>query len=640
MHKSFSKAEWIWNSLNYRADEYAEFRFNFDGKSNKKTIINIASDSNYNLYVNGILVSFGQYADFPTYKVYDNIDITKFLVGDNLVEILVWYYGRDTQTYIIDKPGVIFEVVADNECIISSGVHIESRLSSKYAQHYEKLLTKQLGFSFKYFGKEMPSEEFCSSVIIDKSKNLFPRPNERLVLRDGEAVSKTILDDGSYLIDMGKETCGFLRLDFDSVIEQNIVIAYGQFLDNGTVKRHIGDMDFSVEYVAKQGENAYVNCFRRLSGRYLQIFTEQPIKIRYAGICSVDYPLVASNPNFKNQLRNQIYNISVRTLQNCMHEHYEDTPWREQALYTMDSRNEMLCTYYAFGDYKFARSNLVLISKGLREDGLLSICYPAGRDIPIPMFSLIYPVQVYEYIQYSGDKSIIYEVKEVLDVIVKTFERKIDSKLGLIPQFPYPCWNYYEWSDKSSNEEQIERKETDFYPTRYDLILNCMYLICLEHYRKICLLCGEEYKYNETLIRSSIKDTFYVKEKGLFKANDGEEEFFTALGNSLAVLAGLGNSQVVENMLATKEVVPITLSMSTFFYEALLSVDKEYAQYIVDDIDMRYGRMVEQGATTFWETEKGVSSLDHTGSLCHGWSAMPIYYYTLLNTKEYFNGKL
>ncbi len=39
----------------------------------------------------------------------------------------------------------------------------------------------------------------------------------------------------------------------------------------------------------------------------------------------------------------KIYDVSIYTLKCCMHEHYEDCPWREQALYTMDSRNQMLC---------------------------------------------------------------------------------------------------------------------------------------------------------------------------------------------------------------------------------------------------------------------------------------------------------
>jgi hypothetical protein len=45
--------------------------------------------------------------------------------------------------------------------------------------------------------------------------------------------------------------------------------------------------------------------------------------------------------------------------------------------------------------------------------------------------------------------------------------------------------------------------------------------------------------------------------------------------------------------------------------------------------------MVESGSTTVWETEIGASDFHGAGSLCHGWSAMPIYYYhKLLNKKK------
>ena len=45
--------------------------------------------------------------------------------------------------------------------------------------------------------------------------------------------------------------------------------------------------------------------------------------------------------------------------------------------------------------------------------------------------------------------------------------------------------------------------------------------------------------------------------------------------------------------------------------------------------------MLEAGATTFWETEKGESDFDNAGSLCHGWSAMPVHYYhRLLKNKK------
>ena len=36
--------------------------------------------------------------------------------------------------------------------------------------------------------------------------------------------------------------------------------------------------------------------------------------------------------------------------------------------------------------------------------------------------------------------------------------------------------------------------------------------------------------------------------------------------------------------------------------------------------------MIARGATTFWETEKGAEDFNNAGSLCHGWSAMPVFY--------------
>jgi hypothetical protein len=81
----------------------------------------------------------------------------------------------------------------------------------------------------------------------------------------------------------------------------------------------------------------------------------------------------------KAELREKIRNTAIHTLQCCMHEHYEDCPWREQALYTLDSRNQMLAGYEVFKDKnaEFVRANLDLISRGVRKDGILALCYPA-----------------------------------------------------------------------------------------------------------------------------------------------------------------------------------------------------------------------------------------------------------------------
>ena len=78
-----------------------------------------------------------------------------------------------------------------------------------------------------------------------------------------------------------------------------------------------------------------------------------------------------------------------------------------------------------------------------------------------------------------------------------------------------------------------------------------------------------------------------------------------------------------------------TLCMAGFVYDALLQTDKGlYTPWIFADIEQKYGYMLQRGATSFWETIHGEADFDGAGSLCHGWSAMPVYYYHILQAKN------
>ena len=95
--------------------------------------------------------------------------------------------------------------------------------------------------------------------------------------------------------------------------------------------------------------------------------------------------------------------------------------------------------------------------------------------------------------------------------------------------------------------------------------------------------------------------------------------------NILETIANNGGS------IGNAEVIPATLSMACFRYDALLKADKErYKNVILDEIDSDCGYMLDCGATTFWETLKGEADFGGAGSLCHGWSAMAAYYYSIL----------
>ncbi len=237
--------------------------------------------------------------------------------------------------------------------------------------------------------------------------------------------------------------------------------------------------------------------------------------------------------------------------------------------------------------------------------------------MPIPFFSLVYIMQVYEYIQYTKDESILEEVGQVVKTIFRTFTERVEEN-GLIPSFPYPYWNFYEWAAESNNEWQITRSKENQDVKSCDLILNCMYVYAAWYYEK---LFNEKVSVEKT--KNAIKETFYNgKEYRLSTLTEKSSQ----LGNSLAILVGLGDEELAERVIREKEIISATLSMRAFVYDALLAFGDKYKNFILQDIRERYGKMLNIGATTFWETEKGEEDFDGAGSLCHGWSAIPIYY--------------
>ena len=45
--------------------------------------------------------------------------------------------------------------------------------------------------------------------------------------------------------------------------------------------------------------------------------------------------------------------------------------------------------------------------------------------------------------------------------------------------------------------------------------------------------------------------------------------------------------------------------------------------------------MLDDGSTTVWETLEGAEAFHNAGSLCHGWSAVPIYVYHRLGMVDH-----
>ena len=622
--------EWIWCNAEPQKDEYGEFVDNFSWETGK-ALLTISADSNYAAFVNGRLAAWGQYADYPYDKVYDEVDITEFCNrGSNRLAILVWYYGLETSSvYYPGKAGLLYKVEC-GKVLCQSGAHTRARLSRAYESHRRKIITGQLGYSFRYNAtreddwRKADVPGFGAAVLADQTLPLRPRPCAKLFM--GAPVFGTLCKQVSptnLILDLGKEYVGFLCAMFTSPCDQEITLSFGEHLADGQVRRIIGNRDFSISCRARAGENRFLNPFRRLGCRYLQVRSERPLEIRHLGIAPTTYPVEEKPRPALTELQAKIYDACVETLRLCMHEHYEDCPWREQAMYAMDSRNQMLCGYHAFGETRFPRACLELMAKDQRTDGLLSICYPSKVDLVIPSFSLHYITACREYLAYSGDKDFLRACLPKLRSILEVFLARLEDGL-LMPFRGENYWNFYEWAKDLGNWNVSDRP--------CDLLSNALLVIALENMAAICdaLDVPQDYRHRAAAIRRQLAQ-FRDANSGVFYNYLGMPSY-SQLGNSLAILSGAVTGEearsLCEKLLSDPAMTPVSLSMRCFLYDALLRTDEAaYKSYILADIARIYTPMLEAGSTTVWETERGQQDFGGAGSLCHGWSAMPVYYY-------------
>lgn len=622
----FKEAKWIWYDKEGTQNSFGEFYSEFCAP---KATCKISCDGDYTLFINGKFAASNQYGDFEHYKSVDEINLTPYLKdGKNIIAILVWHFGKDSQRYKKYTPGLICEVLAGDVVVFSTNEDTLCRKSSAYECGFDREITSQLGFSYKYDSTKEDlwvlgqGKSFKKAYPVDKKCDFVPRPNKRLLLESFVSSHLVTEEGNNYLYDLGREYVGLLSFELEAKDSGLINISYGECLENGHVKRKIGARDFCVDYVASAGENSYTNYMLRFACRYIEINSEKPLNIKKIGLIPQYYPVKEKAFDFLKGEDYEIYKACINTLKLCMMEHYVDCPWREQCLYAFDSRNQMLSGYCAFekGNFHYARSNLLLMSKDRRNDGLLSICYPCGIDLTIPSFSLYYILAIKEYIESSGDAQIINDVNDKLTEIIHTFLG--NCKNGLVCTFENDChWNFYDWSPHSDGYIERDRKG---HP---DSMASILTVLALNSYKKICELCTLPFAFEEkiTELKENIISAFYDCEKQIFTSYSQPTE----LVNALAVVAKVAVGDMAKEIcrkLCARELIPCSLSMKAFVYDALLNTDTEkYEAFVLNDIRTSYSPMTETG--TVWETAIGHSDFGNAGSLCHGWSSTPIYYY-------------
>ena len=684
---SFGSARWLWpQELGAVTNTTVEFRRTFVSEKEGAVRLAIAADTVYAVELNGRFAQTGRFPDVPPQRYYDEFPLEGVRVGTNELKVLLYVQGIDSFQTLPGAPGVMFALTGPGvRC--ESGVGTDWRVSARDRREGVPQVTSQLGFSFEYdaakaelpWRRISPADAVRGPASFSLEKRPVPRveirpeipfrivaqgrldgsgvpadaavgadaakmtpvPADRFFVSGGNEVSPELFQDGFFvLVDLGREECGFLSLDVDTDAGAVIDIGHAEHMEDGRLQTHIGERRFIGRYRAREGRQGYLRWARRMAGRFIQLhvrgvktrFVLHRLTVRPAVLPLSELP----PPKGLTELQRRIWDVSVRTLRLCMHEHYEDCPWREQALYANDARNQMLCGYYAFGaDNRMPELSLRLLARGLGTDGWLEMCMPAKIDITIPSFTFCWVLAVDDHLRYRKDADF---TRQMMPTVGAILDRRLqEMREGLLPcPLGRRYWQFYEWAmdlEGGMTDGTLTDRSEEL---RFESPLNLFFILALEAGARCADAAGDaaaatRWRAAATRLRPAVRERFWNPAAGQVETEVGGRRHPAELVQSLALMADVVPSEarpaVVRRLMGRSEWTEITLSQTLYKYEALMAAGDAAREFVLRSVEDEWSKMLKAGATSFWEMREGWRAFDNAGSMCHGWSAVPVYIY-------------
>ncbi len=624
------------------------------------------------VYVNGELALPAHYADYPFYKCVDRAEITSLLhEGENELTVLAYHPRADYAASRVVFSGIAFEIVSEGKRVLSSSKETLCRVSPRYKEGSS--VTPQIGLGFVCdFGAE-ETEFVPAKEIFPKVKEVLrPVPRPALIgaakgtifaqgifrYRGGETAAEQVQrawlsterfskiarwgaknsvkfasKGGSgvfVIVELDREAAGYPSLLVTVKKPCRAVLVWGEHLSDLRIRSAVGGRNFATELYLSAGVNELDDRIHRIGCRYLGLFVEESrFELSRLTVERDEYPFRDIEYSFDDRLLKEIFEAGKRTLRLCAHEHYEDCPWREQALYGMDSLSQMLYGYSAFGEYEFPRFNLRLIAYSLGGDGLIELCPPARASITIPSFSAYFLLAIAANAEADFQVDFVLEMLPYAERILETFiARTGEHGISTFPEPRY--WNFHEWSD-GLDGGLIFR--TEAIEPSYDGPLTALVFRAAEKIAALEERVGRTEQKERFLEYSRrLADTlgsFYDPQKGLYASyqKDGKKEGYHCYTQSLFLLTGQvpkeRHPKICRELESPKNAVKETTGVMFVKYDALLLARGEAEkEFILEDICRVFGKMLFRGTDTLWETEKGEADFEDAGSLCHGWSAV------------------
>ena len=658
--------KWIWNGGKESENLYVVARTKFECPAETEAELLVSADSDFAAFLNGTFLGRGQFSDFPNAKTFTRIPV-KTSAGENRLEIRAYYCGENFLNHLKGTPRLWAEVRSGDAVLAASSRSWEIAEDPGFRSGPIEKLNPMLGYTWEYDARK---KDLLFSPAVELAFEDVPTERPVPMILPGEAIAERTVwhgyfkrrepdafpgaamgtdmvtpiigpFDGTFrelppdsdgwvlIVDLGRESAGLLHFEVEAAAGTVLDIAHGEHLELGRVltMSNSRERSYGDRYICGAGNNVFTFCFRRYGARYLEMHISNvsgPVRVKSFTLLPTDLKLpVPAEFHSEDRLLETTHRIGIRTLELCMHEHYEDCPWREQSLYGYDSRNQMLFGYYAYGNYDFAAASLKLLGDSMQDNGFLNLTAPGDLKLFIPIFTFAWLAALREHELYSGSRApYLYSREKILAAVPQFMARKTPEGLFLPPPDPpgRKTWNFCEWVDGLEGHESGEND--DHVPTAfYNLYLT-------EALRAV-----GELEQDAGLLRTAAElgkrtEAFFWREsEGCYCTRPHLEQCHSHI-QYLFLALGLVPEERRQRVIAAAEsprLIGPTYSSYIYMIRAMAACGKiaELDERLRRDFDM----MALSGATSFWEVSGGATGFSsYGGSLCHAWSCAGIYF--------------
>ena len=636
--------------------------------------LKITAGSRYRLWVNGQPVLSGPCKGDLHRWYYDTVDVSHLLKpGKNVLAVQVLFVDHYSTVYQEQQRSPIFSVaapggthrlvvegtavdpdggtqsvttgVADWRCFLDASYYLENQehtiyLGSTCEQiRYDALphRWKQPDFDDCRWGSPEKLESVIASDYMRGVGLLqrFPireRPIAPLYETDccfahpGELEKEITVPAGTektFLLDAGAAVNCYPAFRFRGGKGSTVRITYFEKFTGPNAKNKAdprGDYSGITDTLHLNGEDVTFEPFWYRSFRFVAVTVTadaatviQPPVYRKTG-----YPLAGvSSIRSSEKWVEEVYDICLRTLENCMMDTYMDCPYYEQNQFPMDTRLQALFCSAVSGDMGLTYKALEDLHCSISPDGLVHGRYPASYQQIISTFSLHYIFMLEETWQQTGDLAPLRRYLPDLDRILGYYDAHIDEN-GLVGRLGW--WEFVDWQPKWSHCGGIPEALLH----GPSAIINLMYALALEKSAVLWDAAGRpqlaaEYRQRKTAITRRVYELCWDGQRQMLREGPGFPQF-TQHAQSWAVLTGLlqGEQAKLALLHALGDDDVLTCSFSTA-YEWFRALEAAGLYPETRANMMRWADLPRQGNTTCPETPEDARSE------CHAWSALPIY---------------